>query len=84
MHLTTEVFPGNSVSLRLHNLLPGLTSLISEEISIELKNLHTEHVRSFLRLVPSLSGYFECCLHCNNLGWRGILALCPSGLLGLV
>jgi hypothetical protein len=34
MHLTTEVFLGNSVGLSLHNLLPGLAHLISEKIPI--------------------------------------------------
>ncbi len=52
----TEVFPGNSVGLRLHNLLPGLTSLISEKIPIELENLRAEHVHLFLHLIPSHSG----------------------------
>ncbi len=57
LHLTTEVFSGNSVNLCLHNLLPELASLISKEISIELKNLCAEHVCLFLNLISCLLGF---------------------------
>ncbi len=84
IHLTAQVFPGNSVSLCLHNLLPELASLISEEISIELEDLHTKHVHSFLHLIHSLPGLFKCCLHCNDCDMRRFVTLCLFELFGLV
>ena len=78
MHLMTEVFTGNSVSLCLHNLLPELVSLISEEISLELKNLHAKRICSFLCLISSLSCFFECCLSCKDCSLR---RLSPSAFL---
>ena len=66
MPLTMEVFPGNSVGLCLHNILPGLESLISDEISIELDNVLDEQVHSFLHLVPFLLGSVKCCLSYND------------------
>ena len=84
MHLTMEVLLGNSVSLHLDNLLPGLASLISEEISIELENLCAEPVRSFLCLISCLSGFIEFFFSCNDCGLKGFVTLCLLELFGLV
>ena len=81
MHLTPEVFLGNSAGLFLHNLLPGLASLISEEMAMEL---HTEHIRSFMHLIPCLLGSVEWCFTCNYLGLRKFVTLCLLELFGPV
>ena len=61
-----------------------MASLISEEISIEVENLHTKHIHSFLCLDLCLLGFVECCLSCKDCGLRRLITLCPLELFGLV
>ena len=92
-----EVFPGACVGLHLHNLLPGLASRISEEISVELENLRTEHVYLVLHLIPSLVSHVNMGFGCGDQaslasissgcchgGLDRIISFCLLGFLALV